>query len=662
MNPWERDAIIEPARGGRDATAAAPWEADPVVDGAPAGAPGERGSSSSAARSTSGPLRLEVNGTADDERRRGGAFRDIGRQIGLTARHAMSGAGSLIGMASDPIAAALNLGVIAAGGKAPFQGARATFEGVADRLGLPAPETALERAVGTGAEAMVPAAGVASMAGTLVPAASGVARAVASRLAAAPVTQVASAGTAGLASGSVREAGGGPAAQIGAGLIAGTLTPMAIEVARAVPRTVGALASPFFSAGRERIVGDTMRRLSSEPTNALRNLGDFPEHVPGSRPTTAQAARDPGLLIAERGMPAPFGSRSTELASRNNAARDALLDALGGDEASIAAAKTARDAAAKPLYAQANERLVPADATLNDLFKRPAMRSAIARAQKLAENAGEKLVVGRDIPARSVETGLLDASGRAATREMPGQAAQYTGKGLHYVKLALDDLINDPTAGIGNNERAAIVGIKKQYLDWLDRAIPEYGQAREGYAAASRPINQMELVQELRSRATAPNPDFAGNSVLSPAKWGRLVASRAEEISKTLDPAQQRQVAAITADLDRAALSASTGRAAGSNTFQNLSTAYVIGRALQGHGVGNSVIESAMRPMGWLYKLPEAQAQDLLVDAMLDPSIAAKLMRRATPGAIEAASEALRRRLAAMVIGGAIGTAASIEE
>lgn len=660
MKPWERDAIVEPVRraaGG--AIAPAPWTSDPIL-----GDDGAAGSdaSTSPGRSDAAPLRIEVNGTATDEQPSGGLWQQVGRQVGLTARHALSGAGSLVGIVSDPIASTLNLGVMAAGGEAPFQNARATFEGVADWAGLPKPRTALERAVGTGAEAMVPAAGSASLAGKIAPVASGVTRAVASRLAAAPVTQIASAGTSGLASGGVREAGGGPAAQIGAGLLAGTLTPMAMEVARAIPRTASALAQPFFATGRERIVGDTLRRLSSDPGNALRNLDDVPEYVSGSRPTTAQAARDPGLLIAERGMPAPFGTRSTELASRNNAARDALLDALGGDEASIAAAKTARDAAAKPLYAQANERLVPADATLSDLFKRPAMRSAIARAQKLAENAGEELVVGRDIPARQVETGVVDAAGRAITRETAGQAAQYTGKGLHYVKLALDDLINDPSAGIGNNERAAIVGIKRQYLDWLDKAIPEYGQAREGYATASRPINQMELVQDLRRRATAPNPDFAGNTVLSPAKWGRLVSSRADEIGKTLDSAQQRQIAAITADLDRSALSANTGRAAGSNTFQNLSTAYVIGRALQGHGAGNAVIESLMRPLGWLYKLPEAQAQDLLVDAMLDPGIASKLLGKATPKAVEAASEALRQRLAATVIGSAIGTATSVEE
>ena len=660
MKPWERDAIVESVRGSAGgALAPAPWASDPIV-----GDEGAAGSdaTTSPGRSDAVPLRIEVNGTAADERSPGSLWQEVGRQVGLTARHALAGAGSLVGIASDPIASTLNLGAIAAGGKAPFRSARTTLEGLADWAGLPKPGSSFERAVGTATEAMVPAAGVASVAAKVAPVASGVAQTVASRLAEAPLTQVASAGTAGLASGSVREAGGGPAAQLGAGLVAGTLTPMGLEVARAVPRTVSALVQPFFKSGRERVVGDTLRRLSSDPATAMSNLDDVAEYVPGSRPTTAQVARDPGLLIAERGMPAPFGARSAELASRNNAARDALLDALGGDDASIAAVKTARDAAAKPLYTQANERLVPADATLNDLFRRPAMRSAIARARKLAENAGEELVIGRDIPARQVETGVVDAAGRAITRETAMQAAQYTGKGLHYVKLALDDLINDPSAGIGNNERAAIVGIKRQYLDWLDKAIPEYGQAREGYAAASRPINRMELVQDIRRRAAAPTPDFAGNSVLSPAKWGRLVTSRADEIGKTLDPAQQRQVAAITADLDRSALSANTGRAAGSNTFQNLSTAYVIGRALQGRGSGNTVIESLMRPLGWLYKLPEAQAQDLLVDAMLDPAIATKLMGKATPKAVEAASEALRQRLAATVIGAAIGASTSVEE
>jgi hypothetical protein len=151
--------------------------------------------------------------------------------------------------------------------------------------------------------------------------------------------------------------------------------------------------------------------------------------------------------------------------------------------------------------------------------------------------------------------------------------------------------------------------------------------------------------------------------VLSPAKWARLVNTRLRpEIRRTLTPTQQAQIAAITEDLDRAALTGSAGRAAGSNTFQNLSTAHVISRALQGHGTNDPFLASLMRPLQWLYRIPEQQAQDLLVDAMLDPALAARLLGKASPQAVEAASDALRQRLSGIVLGSTVGTATAVQE
>jgi hypothetical protein len=180
------------------------------------------------------------------------------------------------------------------------------------------------------------------------------------------------------------------------------------------------------------------------------------------------------------------------------------------------------------------------------------------------------------------------------------------------------------------------------------------------YAEMSKPINQMETLQDIQGRVLNAGTDAAtGERVMSAAKFYNAVTKNEADLVKILTPDQMRNLRAIGRDLDSAALSASSGKAAGSNTTQNLSTAYVIGSALGNKTAESGIVQNLARPITWLNKLNEQQVQDLLVDAMLEPALARSLMMKATPRNLESLGFELQQRAIAKGLGGLFGTSAT---
>ena len=149
-----------------------------------------------------------------------GSFGDgILRQLGLTGRAGAEGAAGLIGIAYDPIAALLNLGLSDEGQIPPLR------QNINQRLteaGVPNPETTTERIVQEASQALVGAGGTVAAARGAGAALSGpVSRQVAGALAQAPGAQIAGGAASGGAAQTAAEAGAGPLTQIAAGLVGG---------------------------------------------------------------------------------------------------------------------------------------------------------------------------------------------------------------------------------------------------------------------------------------------------------------------------------------------------------------------------------------------------------------------------------------------------------
>lgn len=150
---------------------------------------------------------------------------EVGRQVGLTARHGANAVASAIGVLSDPIAASINL---ATGSKIPF--ARETVDKAMTSLGVPEPQGKTERVVGAATEGMAGAASGIGAGRALANASAPAARVAGEALAAAPGMQVASGATGGASAATAREEGGGAGAQLAAGL-AGAIAPSAARAA-----------------------------------------------------------------------------------------------------------------------------------------------------------------------------------------------------------------------------------------------------------------------------------------------------------------------------------------------------------------------------------------------------------------------------------------------
>jgi hypothetical protein len=297
--------------------------------------------------------------------------------------------------------------------------------------------------------------------------------------------------------------------------------------------------------GKANVLLEAAEGRAPEIINALRNQ---PEIVPGAVPTAGEAAAPVGATrfsalqeSAEKILPSEYMARR----QAQDAARAASLRQVGGTEAQLTAARNARAAEARLLYGQAGAKAVVEDATLQSLQARPSVKQAFERAKTLAAEEGASF----------------------------GSGGNYTAADMHYVKLALDDLIQNPaTYGIGKVEASKIASTRKDFINWLEGQVPEYGTARSTFQARSKPINQMEVGQFLESKLTSA---LQGEQKLRPAAFAGAVeaapqtiqratvgAPRYEKLSDVLTPDQVKIVEDIRSDLARQAKYREQARAA----------------------------------------------------------------------------------------------------
>lgn len=552
---------------------------------------------------------------------------EVGRQVGLTVRYGVEGITALPNMVGDALG---------------LRSTRAVSQGLTN-FGLPSPEGAKERVVGDVTRAMAGQGGTMALGKGLTNAAAPAAQNIGAVLSGNRGSQVLSAAGAGAGSGTARESGAGWMGQTVGGLLGGIAAPMAgnvvLQAGKAAGRGIRALIDPFTTAGREKVVGSTLNRVATDPSRAAENLDAAAEIVPGSSQTTAQAAKDEGLLIAERGLASSnprAGARLARRASEQNQARNLLLDSMAGSDESLASAKGQRLGKAGALYEKA--RIEGVDEGMAEALK-PQIQNLM---QRMPKGVGEK---AKELARLSGES--FDGAGSV--------------NGLHWLKLAVDDAIEGAAqTGVGKQTKGALVQYKGDLLSVIDEVSPSYAKARETYATLSKPINQMETLQDVRSKVMNAGTDAAtGERLMSPAKFYNAVTKNKSELSKVLSKEQMSNLEKIGADLDASALSASSGKAAGSNTTQNISTAYVIGSALGNKANNSGIIQNLSRPISWLNKLNEQQVQDLLVDAMLDPGMAKSLMAKATPRMVESLGYELKQRAIANGLGGLIGASAT---
>jgi hypothetical protein len=392
------------------------------------------------------------------------------------------------------------------------------------------------------------------------------------------------------------------------------------------------VTNPKFSA-----LADASEGRGQAIINALRN---YDEYVAGGMPTAGVAATPAGSTryaalqqeVANRqAMTTPYYERDIA----NKAARERALGTIAQDEAALQRAENVRQAATKPLYGKADKQIIVADDTFNTLLGRPSMEKALARAKQLAAERNETFQIGKNVPEQKVGSAIVDTEGRPLdTKTIPAEYAKFNGKSLHYLKLAMDDLIKDPkTFGLGSNEISAIKNTRGEFLKWFEGKSANYAAAREAYTEASKPINIMQVGQylegKLKPAIETPVAETAGrfSQALKEAPTTLKQStgqSRFQQLSEILTPDQVKIVEGIRKDLAREAEFASQAKAGtkGGKAVPAAELSKAPGFFSKIVTVTNTIIDKLQG------KINEKVALELATE-MLDPKLAADVLEKA---------------------------------
>lgn len=369
-----------------------------------------------------------------------------------------------------------------------------------------------------------------------------------------------------------------------------------------------ALWDPFTKAGQQRIAERTFQSFAggadeaANAANAIRaNAGNV---LPGVQPTTAELSGNAGLANLERVLRnnPEFTQAFANRAAGNRNAIMSAVDSIAGDDVARQAATAAREAGTKDLYQQATRALYTVDDELDDLLARPAVKQALARAETLAANQGRPFAL--NIAANDTMKGAGVA----------GQASrQVTGQGLQDLKMAMDEMLTDPSSGFTGAAGNTIKNLRGKLLDWMERANPDFKAARTGYANLSKPLNQMDVGQALRDKLFPAMTDFGAETRLRPQAFAQAlrqgdatasnVMGRPASLTDILSPDQMGTLTKVGEQLARRVNADELGKAVGSNTGQNI--------------VGQNVLRQMLGPLGLPQSMTERAASGPLLQGIL---------------------------------------------
>jgi hypothetical protein len=402
------------------------------------------------------------------------------------------------------------------------------------------------------------------------------------------------------------------------------------------------LTRPLTRGGREQIVGDVMNMSATDPQRAIRRLDGATEIVPGSRPLSGVAARDPGLINLQRGVERMDPQRrfAQNIEEANNARHQALravtMTQDEVDAASLARSRKADiDTAALFDTPQMQAMKVPVKGIMSRLHdirkdRRLYARQPVQEAVRAARN--ELMQKARRNPATGemeINPGVLYSIRQNIAQGLSGQIRSDAAPNL---KLA---------GGTGGR-------ILDIIDDEIDAAAPGFKAYMADLAQSGEARKQGTIGGEAYRAGVSKGP--GGVTIDEPFLNLARLRSAYQQRARDLSPTQRDTFERVLADLERSSLVNSPSvRSAGSDTMQNLSVASAIGRLAGGGAVDNFISEGLQRLIS---RLPiigtrgnDNATMDLLVEAMLDPRMASAMMRKATPGNIDYANSILNQVL-----------------
>lgn len=407
-----------------------------------------------------------------------------------------------------------------------------------------------------------------------------------------------------------------------------------------------ALVEPLYTGGREKIIGRALREYAgNEAEKAVGNLKAAKELVQGSIPTVGEAAGVPSLAAAQRAATAVSQEATNNMAARQvaqNEARSVALNQLAGTEGERAALNLARENTAEDLYKTAFGKKMTLNPELtkevNQLVQTPAIKDAMKQAQINAKNLG----IDIKNPKGSIQ-------------------------GLHQTKLAIDDAIDrlkkPDMSSAEKNKMAGLLSAKDRLIGFLENKniSPEYKTARETYAAMSKPINEMDVIQGIANKAINP---------LNEKMYAGKFAQNLENIApNVVSPEKLNALNAIKQDLARSQFAENAGRGVGSDTIQKLAYGNMLNQInlpnlLRRRGLAETAGNLLARASDVVYGKANKELANQFAQTLLNPQQAASYMEiaktipKGTKMTAKTAKEMERANLAKLLLMQSAGTAA----
>lgn len=373
---------------------------------------------------------------------------------------------------------------------------------------------------------------------------------------------------------------------------------------------------PFYESGKNAILGRALREFSGgEADKAIANLKNAPEYVKGSLPTVGQAAGVPSLAALENSVMASSTQAKNLLAGTKAAQDQARVNALQGIATPTRLGKyqDLQQRLGDELYKDAIKPLnlgkLSDEMTteIKGLVKTPAIKDAMEQAKTNAANRG------------------IDIADPAGSM-----------RGLHETKMALDEQIAVVKAKLERDGRGAksaeLDGLNKakdRLLGFIENVSPEYKVARETYARVSKPVEQLQSIQNLAKGSVSELKDNikAGQFV------NNLQKLKSEGI---LSDAQVKRLTNIVDDIKRVDKAEAAGRGTGSDTAQKLAYNNMLNmagipNALRNFGPTQAIGNFVGRIADAGYGRANRELQQKLAETMVNPAQAARLMEQAAP-------------------------------
>lgn len=282
----------------------------------------------------------------------------------------------------------------------------------------------------------------------------------------------------------------------------------------------------------------------AEIANALRNTTAATE---GYAPTAGEAVTQLGLTKYPALQQEVARFAPTEYYQRGQAQNAALMQPLNVAE-SIPTAIAKRSAETKPLYdAAVGKGTVTPRPLYNDVLVEGKVADVSNVAKHiddiLHKNPGNTALVSEF---NAIKKGLTDKSGALRTD-------------TEQISSALDNI----KAALAKEDNQFIKGELTQVKDMIADAIPGYTKAQKEFARQSKPINQMEVADFLKTKLGSALRD---ENKLTPASYANALANapstikRAtglpayENLSEIVTPAQMKVLEGIKSDLANRAM------------------------------------------------------------------------------------------------------------